>query len=404
MKSNIFLIQAGYRGKNYVKEAVNKTFSDGAILRPMNKKDENIDIVNFLLEKKKIKLFDSQLYFPENNLTNAKMLEYSYFKNNFAKNYTQDSFEQKTFREKVCKEIIEFQDYIKTDAYLSPSKFIHVYSETDLKSYLELSRIFIDQIKEKNTEKPCLVSLPIASGVISDEQNRTSLLNYLTGLDCEGFYILFSSDIGEGYPLANTTDIINLMQLIYTLKKNKYYVLVGYSHHISYLLSCSGVDGYAIGYYKNLRCFDPKSQRKIKSKSRRPAINYFSTAILNDLRAETDVKMLMSKDSKFNINTIKSNSPYESSLFHKTDLPSVWGEKDSYNHYLWCCHNLLQKQKDKTAKEKILNVETQIQNSRKTNELIKKSGLPKKDFDKLYDSWWTALQEFKKTIDEEVTS
>jgi len=295
LKSNILLAQVGWRGKNFVEQAIEQKYADGAIFLPRNYDlQKYVQMSQYIHEKNGIVLFDSQLYFPQ--VGSRILKKYSYYHENFQQGYSESSFDKKEFREKLCNDLITCQDYLSVDAYISPTEFIDSYSDAKIHRFIELSKSFIS-CAEKNRKIPCMVSLPLSNAVIVDEDNRNNLLDYLTGLNCNGFYVNYQVERGDEYPLTNQANITSLMHLLYSLKKNKYYVIMGHSHHISYLLACTGLDGFATGHFKNVRTFDASYYEGKTSFARQPATNYFSIALLNDLRVNTDIRIRLLKNS-----------------------------------------------------------------------------------------------------------
>ncbi|MFX0009111.1 MAG: hypothetical protein ACFE9R_02245 [Candidatus Hermodarchaeota archaeon] len=393
LKSNILLAQVGWRGKIFVKQAIEQKYANGAIFLPRNYDlQKYIELSQYIHRKNGIVLFDSQLYFPQ--VGNRIFKRYNYYRENFLHGYNESSFNNKDFREKLCNDLITCQDYLSVDAYISPTEFMDSYSEAKIHRFIELSKSFIS-CAEKKRKIPCLISLPISNTVIVDEDNRNNLLDYLTGLDCSGFYVNYSVERGEGYPLVDPTGISSLMHLLYSLKKNNYYVIMGHSHHISYLLSCTGLDGFATGHFKNTRTFEAPYYQGMTSIARQPATNYFSIALLNDLRVNTDIRML--NDRSFNLDSIKSGSPFENSLFSPA-ISYAWGKDDSFHHYIWCCNKLMEKLKNKKIEEKINEVQSHLRNAQALYNRIKQVGIPTQPTEKIYPNWIAVLQEFNNLI------
>lgn len=397
MKSDIFLIQVGHNGSPLTKQAIEKKYADGAILSPADyKPDENKDLSKNIRAKDGIVLFDNHWYMPRSK--RPKLSEYDYFKNFGGEGYDTTNFEKEKIRNEFCDEIIKIQDDLSVDAYISPAVYINTFSKTKIQNYMDLSRSFLKCVKKNGRKIPSLISVPICNKVLIDVDHRKDILNYLTSLDCDGFYISYVVEEGEGYPLTRPADVISLLNFVFSLKQNDYYVLMGHSHHISYLLLCAGIDGFATGHYKNLRSFDINRWDIEESGGRTPAINYFSTHLLNDLRVESDLEMLY--QYQIDLKTVKSGSPFEENLFSQSPSLALttWKHRKSWDHYLWCCNELLERQKNKSLLERVSNLESHIKNAEDLYNKYDEIGLLTQPDEKIYASWKSALKILKNMI------
>lgn len=392
MKSNIFLVQVGHNGSKLTKQAIKQNYADGAILSPADYEyEDNKEMSKLIHEQNGIVLFDNQWYYPRSD--RVKLSTYDYYKDFGGDDYDTVTFETKKSRDDLCKKILEIQDLLSVDAYISPATYIDTYSDTKIKRYIEISESFIEYVSKNGRKIPILVTLPVSNKVLIDIDHRNNLLDYITSLKCDGFYISYYIEEAEGYPMNRPADILGLISFVYSLKQNKYYVLMGHSHHISYILLCAGIDGFASGHYKNLRSFDLARWDGSNIGGRTPAVNYFSIPMLNDLRKESDLELLY--QHQVEMNPIKSKSPFEDAIFTQSPSLAEWKHRESWDHYLWCCNKLLEKLKDKTLEKRIEEVETHLINAEKLYKKLTKTYILTQPDEKIFNSWKGALNFLK---------
>jgi len=396
MRSDIFLVQVGHNGFPLTQQAIEEKYADGAILSPSDYDlQKNQELAEFIHARSGIVLFDNHWYIPRSD--RPKLTEYEYFRHFGGDGYDTSLMEDKNSREKLCNEIISIQDSLDVDAYLSPAVYIDTFSDTKIQRYVELSRSFIECKQNIGRDIPCFATLPISSHVLINADDRKDLLDYITTLDCDGFYISVGVEDGEGYPLSRLADVASMINFVYSLKMNKYYVLMGHSHHLSYLLLCAGIDGFSTGHYKNLRTFNVSRWDTEASGGRFPALNYFSVPLLNDLRVDSDLEFLY--QSSFELEKIKSKSPFENQLFEQSPTLSGWRYRDSWDHYIWSCHHLLERLKKKNLQERIEEVDMHLKNANELYQNIQNEvGILTQPDERIYTSWKSAIQILRNLI------
>jgi len=105
----------------------------------------------------------------------------------------------------------------------------------------------------------------------------------------------------------------------------------------------------------------------------------------------------MLNDRSFNLNSIRSRSPFESNLFSST-VSYSWGKDDSFHHYIWCCYKLMERLKDKKIEERVNEVQSHLRNAQALYNRIKQVGIPTQPTEKIYPNWIAVLQEFSNLI------
>lgn len=394
MKSNIFLIQMGHNSRPLTLQAIKEKYADGVILSPSDfEQQDNKKICDAVRLDKGIVLFDPHWYLPRSE--RPKLKGYSYFDKYGREHYDTIEAGKPDIQKKFNLEVLSVEKKYDVDAYISPSKHLDSFSETKISEYLAQNNMFINLAKEKGKKIPILSTLALSGEALIDKDQRKYLLNSITSLRCDGFYISICFSKERGYPLSKASTIVALLDLLQSLKNNKYYVLVGHTHHISHLLFTVGIDGFATGHYKNLRTFEIGRWETGEDKGGSPpALNYYSKKLLNDLRVDHDLDLLYQAD--YDLSKIKSNSPFEEQLFNGVPSLSGWRHRDSWDHFLWCCNEIKKEYENKDFKERVTHIEKRIEEAKLLyEEITKQVGILSQPDEGLYAGWLSALKVLK---------
>lgn len=388
IKSNIFLVQMGHNSRKLAIQAIEENYCDGLILSPADfKPEQNDKISEDVKNNNGLLLFDSQWYLPRSE--RPKLSQYDYFDNGGSSYDTSEANEEDAKKE-FCKKVIAYNERFKTDVYISPSEFIDLASEVKLDRFKKSNDIFIECAKEENAEKPILVSLPISSETLIDKDQRSALLNKVTMLDVEGFYVSIQVNKDTAYPLSKAAEVIAIIDFLKELKNNGYYIILGHTHHVAMLFLTIGIDGFASGHWKNLRTFDIERWEVSEDKFRSsPKLNYYSTKLLNELRVDQDLDALYMAD--YDLSNIKSGSPYEDELFSTTPSLAPWTPRSSWDHYMWCCNEIVKLYEGKNLKERVEMFTKLITEAKELyDSLVKEVGILSQPSEQIYITWKNA--------------
>jgi len=347
-----FLIQFGYNGQTIVRRAIENDHTDGVILSPTDyEKGKNEKLATEVNESGRTVLFDPQYYIPRTERDAAQT--YPYFKSKGGNEFETVVVQRKPQREDLCEEILEVQDDMGVDAYISPARHIDALVDRKINEWRDLTETFIEIAREKGRDIPVFASLPVEGDVISHPDERNTFLDYVTGLDPDGFYVSVQYEMGKRYPLTGAQDVHAYVDLMKSLRMNQFEVIAGHSHQISHLLFASGVNAFASGHYKNTKAFDVGRWEPDDEGFGRTVIYYYSDEILNDIRVEQGLQNLHA--SGFDLSRIRTPSPYDDSLFSATSPESSgWKlSKASWDHYIYTCFQISRKYRGKNLQEKV---------------------------------------------------
>lgn len=391
-----FLVQVGHNGHKRAEEALKKNFADGAVLSPADYKyKRNKDLGAQFKQLDGIVLFDPQLYIPRTDRQDLNT--YSYFEERGGEDFSTAMFASRSEREELCRDLMAVQDDCSVDAYVSPARFVENFSPEALDRWLDLTESFIKVAKEDGRDIPVFASLPIDGFELTEDTRRNRLLNRVTSLDPDGFYVSVQyNDLDTRLPLKGEENVYAYLKLMLSLRSNRYEVIAAHTHQIAHLLLGIGVNAFASGHYQNLRAFDvdrwvPSDGDEI----RQQVVRYYSDELLDAIRVDTDLDELAT-DEDFDESAIRSNSPYETDLFGGSTSPAGAGWKfsgASWEHYVWTCNEIAERYRKKGIDDRLNSAEEKINKAKELYETIESEVAELESVEEeIYDDWEESLE------------
>lgn len=387
-----FYVQIGWNGRILAENAVEANYADGAILSPADyTPEQNKAIATTISDNGGSVLFDPQFYYPRT--TRSLLFEYDYFKDYAGEDFTTQTFIDED-SEEFCKSVMELQDELSTSAYIAPARFAASLSTPSIDAWKVITDVFLKVVGNDGRDIPVLASLPLDGRPLVDKTERNRLLNHVTGLGVDGFYISVRFGGYEAYPLTGSSSVFSVLHLLNSLATNEFNVLVGHTHHVSHLYFGVGAMGFASGHYKNLRTFDtvrwdPDEDRE----GGRHVVNYYSDAILNDLRVDQDLDLLYQAGDEV-MEKIHMESPFDEPLF-SGQVPSRVGwslRPGSWDHYIWSCNQIAQKYRAIDAEDRFEAARDRVKKAHELyKELKSQIGFLSEPEEAIYGDWIAAL-------------
>lgn len=396
-----FLVQVGHHGKNRVENAIKNEHLDGAVLSPTDyKPGKNSALATKLSDKDLVTLFDPHFYLPGQG-DREDLNKYDYHDDHGGDDFTRSVIFDPDTRESFSKKVIQEQNQFDVDAYISPSPHMDEISKDEVDDWEELSEGFIDTVKDMGENIPVFVSLPINGERLHDDEKRNYLLNAATRLDADGFYTSISySDRDTRLPLKGEENLRTQLDLVGTLRANRYQVISAHTHQVAHLLFTMGVNAIASGHYKNLRNLDP--ERWVvpdDTQIRRTVVRYYSDDLLNSIRPDQLLNELYTETS-FDEDTVRTKSPYEEDLFDGPLNPEEtgWTKADGcWDHYTWACHQIAEEYQGKDLSERHQNATNKVLRAKAIyNQIDNKIDENVDELDpEVYNDWETVLGDIK---------
>ncbi|GAB7009511.1 hypothetical protein [Halorubrum trueperi] len=394
-----FLIQMGYNGGKLGPDMMEKGFADGAILSPADfDRDRNQELATEFHDADGHVLFDPQFYIPRADRENLE--SYDYFGEHGGTDF--DTADVGGNLTDLCEHLIELQDWLEVDAYLSPARTLDTFSSTKIDEWLDYTEAFIDAVDSEGREIPVLASLPLEGKPLNDKDQRDTLLNRITGVDPDGFYVSVEFDQSKRYPLSGASNIYSYLDLLNTLRKNRFEILVGHTHHVAHLFMGIGINAFASGHYNNLRAFDQRRWDPDDNQGGgRLVTKYYSDKLLNELRLDPDLDLMYQK-SGFDMDKIRMSSPYDTPLFSSSDPPSTVGwnfRRGAWDHYLWACYQISRRYRGKSLTERYEAAMSKIEEAEELfGDVQNEFGMMAEPEGRIFDDWRTALSTMKSDL------
>lgn len=394
-----FFIQMGYNGGKLGPDMMEREFADGAILSPADfDKDRNMELAREFHDANGDVLFDPQFYIPRADRENLE--SYDYFGEHGGDDF--DTADVGGDLTDLSERLIELQDWLEVDAYLSPARTLDTFSTTKIDEWLDYTEAFIRAVDDIGRGIPVLASLPLEGKPLNDKDQRDTLLNRITGVDPEGFYVSVEFDQSNRYPLSGASNVYSYLDLLNTLRKNRFEVLVGHTHHVAHLFMGIGINAFASGHYNNLRAFDQRRWDPDNNQGGgRLITKYYTDKLLNELRLDPDLDLMYQK-SGFDMDEIRMSSPYDTPLFNSSDPPSTVGwnfRRGAWDHYLWSCYQISRRYRGKSLTERYEAAMSKIVEAEDLfSDVQDEFGMMAEPEGRIFDDWRTALSTMKSDL------
>lgn len=312
-------------------DSFNEGVGDGLIFSPINidadkllSTDPNIKNVSFL---------DPQMYLL--NQAKGSIETYPYFPGNIKSDFsTPDLDNDNIILAKLC---VDFQLRNDFQYLVIPTKY-NVENPTNY--LIQCTDFFVlpfcDYVKELKINKKILLSVIVKSIMLTDEERRKEILNWITGhQNVDGVYLIFENNFNSKQ-IKDFDFLFNALRLIKILKENHMEVHIGYNNNEGLLYSIAMPDSISMGSYENLRSFGIRRfQETENGQMRSPHARLYSAKLLQwvDYGYVQSMKQLVSEyenyfeESKY---TPLNFTPEINWQFKKTE---------PYKHYFYVFYN-----------------------------------------------------------------
>ncbi len=267
--------QTGFRDKWNI-ESFQKGVGNGLIFSPVN-----IDADKLLALDSKLKqsgFLDPQLYLL--NEPKGTLDTYPYFPGNLKPDFTTADLDNSHIQ--LAQLCVDYQ--MKNDFHylVIPTRY---YDDYPTNYFIQSTDYFVtpfcDYVRENKIQKKVLLSVIVKAMMLSDEEKRNEVLNWITGhQNIGGVYLIFENNFSSKQ-IKDFDYLLNAIKFIKVLKDNQMEVHLGYSNTEALLYSIAMPDSVTIGSYENLRSFGIKRFQDLeKSQMRAPNARLYSTHLL----------------------------------------------------------------------------------------------------------------------------
>lgn len=318
--------QTGFRDKWNIESFLNGV-GNGLIFSPIN-----IDADKLLSLDTSIKqsgFLDPQLYLL--NEAKGTLDTYPYFPGNLKPDFsTPDLDESHIQLAQLC---VNFQIENNFEYLIIPSRY---YADNPTSYFIQSTEYFIipfcDFVIENNIQKKILLSVIVKTIMLTDEEKRNEVLNWITGhQNIDGVYLIFENNF-TSKQIKDFDYLLNALKFIKILKDNQMEVHLGYTNTEALLYSIAMPDSVSIGSYENLRSFGIKRFQDLeKSQMRAPNARLYSSHLLQwiDYEYIQAMKTLLPNYANY-----FDNSEFKPLMF-TPEFKWHFAKPEPYKHYFY---------------------------------------------------------------------
>lgn len=243
----MFLIQDGHQTFSHVGPALDAGIAEGVIWSPGDHTSERLEErVQEVASSAVAQAIDPQMYVAPLQDANPKRLSQHDL---FPVPMSPRDYASRRLSAAVAKSL-DLQVSLPVTHVLSPTVSVSQMTDRSAQVALSLAETSIDDWQERNDGRPLIVTSAVNASLLADPASVNSLLDELTDLDVEGFYLLFEID-PRSDPTQQDALLAEALYIVYTLAVvNAYDVWVGYAGLTGYLYRAVGATAFAAGFFQ----------------------------------------------------------------------------------------------------------------------------------------------------------
>jgi hypothetical protein len=399
------LAQCGFGRSDKIEQGLNLGIINGVIMSPRDERRERLEqTINDwgMNYPNALIAFDPQFYAATLNAPrDGHLSEYDYYQANSGLGRTHFSG---TLIRKYAKECIDYQNrsFGKNVTYLiSPTILFDSFRDSWSQISLNMAVESVDYHSTLENPRPLLLSLVISETAFQNMEALEEILDALTELKTEGFYIIIRRNATSLQHAMEASAFGRFMYFCHVLADiNEYKVIVGYSDWHSFMLKTAGVAYTASGWYQNLRQFS-FSRFQPSAGGRRPRKRYSSLPMLSCPLITPELQDIFLEDL---LPYVLSGSQYDS-ILNVTNGPSSgepnWSDEISCLTHWFSLGTLSRKIETQTNHaSKIQEAERLINNALVLYARLERRGIafdPSTGPNHIHE-WQDSMQEYKSLV------
>lgn len=290
-------LQHGPMWKPKTEELLDKKLINGIIWDP---REENIERINMVRKENSnygrisnivdLKWFYKQ--FPNSTMKNLEVLDY--FPDTIIdRNYFRNIEEVKL----KVKKMVEFQEKMNITGFLSPSLYMASFNERIIDRLFDVDDLFYELVKE--SRKEIILSLIIHESAFDNDIYMKEFIDDISNYigKYTGVYIVIDRDNSSTIRHSfSETRLANVLKFIYSFKKMKFKVIMGYTGIESINYMAVGADVIATGWFYSLRRFN-RLEKGLEEYSNmgRAKKRYLSLNLLSELTIDDNIQSIPSE-------------------------------------------------------------------------------------------------------------
>jgi len=319
--------QAGHNTSWNLESLKQDSACDGIIFSPVHYPHNALTQVDKTIKANS--LFDPQFYVPDSQ--KQKLNTYSFFPEKLMNGFVTSDYA--TYAHESAKACIQFQLSCGFEAIVIPARYFDdLVSDYVAKQKAFTVEPFLAALEDFNVTTDVYLSLPVTAAMLSDDDYRTKLLNWVTSYqEVTGVYLLVCHDettkqITDYKKLKSHLDFVN------ELKASGLKLICGYAGTEGLLLTTALIDAVTVGAYENTRGFSIDKFLDDDQTRRGPAPRIYFPKLLNWIRYDTAIEI--KEDHPALWKEIYSSNQYSDKVLQKSQRPH-FSQPDLYKaHFM----------------------------------------------------------------------
>jgi hypothetical protein len=365
---------------------------NGLIFSPIN-----IDADKLLrdteIEIKKVSFLDPQLYLL--NQAKGSLETYPYFPGNLKSDFsTPDLDNDNLILAELC---INYQLQNDFEYLVIPTKYN---AENPTNYLIQCTDYFVlpfcEFAKQMQANKKILLSVIIKGIMLTDDDKRNEVLNWITGhQNVDGVYLIFENNFASKQ-IKDFDYLLNALRLIKVLKDNQMEVHIGYCNTEALLYSIAMPDSITIGSYENLRSFGIRRfQETENGPMRSPNARLYSSKLLQwvDYGYIQPMKTLVENYSGY-----FDESAYNPLTNFEPDYNWQFKKTEPYKHYFYVFDKQI-KELQENQTDRIAGLKSTIKNAISLFNKLENDVLLDENSDGSHlPTWFNVINAFQKEL------
>lgn len=390
-------LQHGPMWKPKTEDLLDKQLVNGIIWDP---REENIERINMVRKENSnynrisnvvdLKWFYKQ--FPNSTMKNLESLDY--FPDTIIdRNYFRDIEEVKS----KVKKMVEFQEKMNVTEFLSPSLYMASFNERIIDRLFDVDDLFYEFVKESGKE--IILSLIIHESAFDNDTYMKEFIDDISNYigKYTGVYLVIDRDNSSTIRHSfSETRLANVLKFIYSFKKMKFKVIMGYTGIESINYMAVGADIIATGWFYSLRRFN-RLEKGLEEYSNmgRAKKRYLSLNLLSELTIDDNIQSIPSEQKSELYKLIFNGNSLDEEI--KTQAYELIPMKNTFIQYFEGMNELNSKFDEiEEVEDKLFELENMINNAIKNVDIYneKRQGIGSITKKHLLD-YLNAIKKFK---------
>ncbi|MBR3882058.1 MAG: hypothetical protein IKJ36_02190 [Clostridia bacterium] len=390
-------LQHGPMWKPKTEDLLDKQLVNGIIWDP---REENIERINMVRKENSnynrisnvvdLKWFYKQ--FPNSTMKNLESLDY--FPDTIIdRNYFRDIEEVKS----KVKKMVEFQEKMNVTEFLSPSLYMASFNERIIDRLFDVDDLFYEFVKKSGKE--IILSLIIHESAFDNDTYMKEFIDDISNYigKYTGVYLVIDRDNSSTIRHSfSETRLANVLKFIYSFKKMKFKVIMGYTGIESINYMAVGADIIATGWFYSLRRFN-RLEKGLEEYSNmgRAKKRYLSLNLLSELTIDDNIQSIPSEQKSELYKLIFNGNSLDEEI--KTQAYELIPMKNTFIQYFEGMNELNSKFDEiEEVEDKLFELENMINNAIKNVDIYneKRQGIGSITKKHLLD-YLNAIKKFK---------